>query len=86
MDMFMGTFQGPYYDCMIGSTSAGFAELVMAGERIEVGLKMGRIQIGNSSGSSGGGNKKLFTAYPRKKDGETNVVHSYRGRGRNHQH
>lgn len=44
VDMFMGTLQGPYYDRMVGSTSTGFSELVMAGERIEAGLKMSKIQ------------------------------------------
>ena len=34
IDMFMITLQGPFYEHMIGSTSAGFADLVMAGERI----------------------------------------------------
>ena len=52
--MFMGTLQGPFYEHMIGSTSEGFADLVMAGERIKVGLKLGRIQIRGSSSSSGG--------------------------------
>lgn len=42
-DMFMGTLQGPYYDRMVGITSTGFSELVIPGERIEVGLKMGKI-------------------------------------------
>ncbi|XP_050875925.1 uncharacterized protein LOC127079584 [Lathyrus oleraceus] len=41
VNMFMDTLQGPYYDRMVGSTSTGFSEFVMAGERIEVGLKMG---------------------------------------------
>ena len=58
----------------------------MASERIKVGLKLGRIQIGNSNGSSNGGNKKPFVSYPRKKEGETSVVHADQGRGRNHQH
>lgn len=42
VDMFMGTLQGPYYDRMVGSTSTSFFELVMAGERIEAGPKMGK--------------------------------------------
>ena len=41
IDMFMSTLQGPFYEHMIGSSSARFAELVMDGERIEVGLKLG---------------------------------------------
>lgn len=43
VDMFMGTLQGPYYNIMVGSTYTSFSELVMAGDRIEVGLKMGKI-------------------------------------------
>ena len=70
---------------MIGSASAGFADLVMAGERIEVGLKLGNIQISGSSGSSGGG-KKTFNTYPKKREGDTSEVYSYRGRREDHQH
>lgn len=61
VDMFMGTLQGPYYDRMVGSTSVGFSELVMAGEGIEAGMKMGRIQI---VGASNGVDKKPFGGYP----------------------
>ena len=61
VDMFMSTLQGPFYDHMIGSASAGFVDLVMAGERIEVGLKLRKIQINGSSGSSGGGKKPFHT-------------------------
>ena len=58
---------------MIGSASAGFADLVMASERIEVGLKLGKIQINGSSGSSGGG-MKPFNAYLKKREGDTSAV------------
>lgn len=61
VDMFMGTLQGPYYDRMVGSTSEGFSELVMAGERIEAGLKMGKIQLANTSNSASGASKKSFS-------------------------
>ena len=57
----------------------------MAGERIEVGLKLGEIQIRGSSGSSGGG-KKPFNAYPKKMEGDTSAVYSHRGRGEDRQH
>lgn len=43
IDMFMGTLKGPYFYRILGSTSVVFSELVMAGERIEVGLNMGKI-------------------------------------------
>lgn len=82
IDMFMGTLQGPYYDRMVGSTSVGFYELVMAGERIKVGLKMGKIQSSNVGSSAGGGSKKPFSGYSKKKENESSEVYSHRGRGR----
>src|SRR3954465_9407637 len=50
VEMFMSTLQGPYYDKMIRSISSGFSDLVVIGERIENGIKNGKIQ-GASSGS-----------------------------------
>ena len=66
---------------MIGATSAGFAELVMAGERIEAGMKAGRIQVVGSGSASNGG-KKPFVAHPKKREGETSYAHAYEGRNR----
>lgn len=95
VDMFMSTLQGPYYDRMVGSTSVGFSELVMAGERIEAGLKMGKIQdtsSTNSSSSSSGAFKKPFGGNVKKNECETSVVYAQRGGGRpmypqrHHQH
>ena len=83
--MFMSTLQGPFYEHMIGSTSARFADLVMAGERIEVGLKLGKIHIGGSSGSLGG-SKKPFNTYPKKREGDASVDYSHRGRREDRQH
>ncbi|XP_058743213.1 uncharacterized protein LOC131616015 [Vicia villosa] len=50
VDIFMSTLQGPYYDKMVGSISSGFSNLVVIGERIEDGIKNGKIQ-GAPSGS-----------------------------------
>lgn len=72
--MFMSTLQGPFHDCMVGSTSEGFSGLVMAGERIEAGLKMGKIQATSYNSSSSGTVKKPFGGYVKKKEGETSVV------------
>ncbi|CAK8530892.1 unnamed protein product [Lathyrus sativus] len=49
IDIFMGTLQGQYYDKLIGSMSIGFSELVIISERIEEGLKSGKIQGGSNS-------------------------------------
>ena len=48
--MFLGTLSGPYFNHLIGSSSSGFTELIMTGERIEAGIKSGKIQKGASSG------------------------------------
>lgn len=82
VDMFMGTLQGPYYDRMVSSTSTGFYELVMAGERIEVGLKKGKIQSDNTGNSASGVSKKPFSGYPKKKEGESSTAYTQRGIGR----
>ena len=81
IDLFMGTLQGPYYERMIGNTSAGFSDLVLAGERVETGIKLGKIQ--NVASSSGV--KKPYIGAPKKREGETSDVSSYRGGGRNYQ-
>lgn len=78
IDMFMGTLQGDFYDRMVGTTTTGFSDLVMAGERIEAGLKLGKIQVASSSGSGSTTVKKPFGGYVKKKEGESSAV--YRNR------
>ena len=46
--MFMG-LQGLYYEKMVGSVSFRFSDLVTIGERIEAGIKSGKIHGGSSS-------------------------------------
>lgn len=81
VDMFMGTLQGPYYDRMVGSTSTGFPEFVMAGERIEASFKKGKIELANDGNSASGAGKKSFNGYPKKKEGESSDIYAQRGRG-----
>ena len=49
VDMFLGTLSGPFFNHLIGNSSAGFTDLILTGERIEVGIKSGKIQNGDSS-------------------------------------
>ena len=44
MDMFLGTLSVPFFNHLIGSSSIGFTELIMTGERVEAGIKSGKIQ------------------------------------------
>ncbi|MCI41085.1 gag-protease polyprotein, partial [Trifolium medium] len=71
VDTFMSTLHGPYYEKMIGSISSKFADLVIIGERVEEGIKSGKIQ-GASSAQAGA--KKSFDYNPKKKEGEANAV------------
>lgn len=43
VDIFMSTLQGLYYEKMVGSSSSKFADIVTIGERIENGMKTGKI-------------------------------------------
>ena len=67
---------------LIGSTSTGFSELVMAGEHVEVGIKKGKIQAANASSSNG--QKKPFGGYA-KRERDTNIVFSSKGKGKAYQ-
>ncbi|XP_058752437.1 uncharacterized protein LOC131625607 [Vicia villosa] len=81
MDLFTNTLEGQYYSAC--SASSSFAELVMIGERIESGIKAGRIQNPSAaSSSSGAGGKKPYNGFAKKREGETSAT--YYGKGKGH--
>ncbi|XP_058746081.1 uncharacterized protein LOC131618951 [Vicia villosa] len=81
MDLFTNTLEGQYYSAC--SASSSFAELVMIGERIESGIKSGRIQNPSAASSpSGAGGKKPYNGFAKKRLGETNAA--YYGKGKGH--
>ena len=43
VDMFLGTLSGPFFNHLIGNSSAGFTDLILTGERIEAGIKSSKI-------------------------------------------
>ena len=47
--MFLGTLSGPFFNHLIGSSSTGFTELILTGERVEAGIRSGKIQKDASS-------------------------------------
>ena len=71
VDMFLGTLSGPFFNHLIGNSSAGFTDLILTGERIEAGMKSGKIQKGASSSSE----KKPFKK-------EASAVYSLRGQSK----
>ena len=74
VDMFLGTLSGSFFNHLIGSSSAGFTELFLTGERVEADIKSGKIQ---KDASASAAIKKTF---PAKK--EVSAVYSQRGQGR----
>ena len=73
VDMFLGTLSGPFFNHLIGSSSSGFTELILTGERVEAGIRSGKIQKDTSSSAV----KKPFTG---KK--EASAVYGPRGQSR----
>ncbi|RDX63194.1 hypothetical protein CR513_58401, partial [Mucuna pruriens] len=45
---FIDTLSSPFYEIVVGSVSSSFADLVMIGERVEVGLKRGKFTLNTS--------------------------------------
>ena len=43
IDIFMGTLMRPFFNHLIGSSSVEFTELILIGERVEAGIKSGKI-------------------------------------------
>ncbi|KAI5404731.1 hypothetical protein KIW84_051766 [Lathyrus oleraceus] len=69
VDMFMGTLTGPFYSHLLGSSSSGFTELILTGERVESGIRSGKIQVATSAST-----KKSYQG-----NNESNAVYSQRG-------
>ncbi|XP_050897112.1 uncharacterized protein LOC127103924 [Lathyrus oleraceus] len=69
VDIFMGTLHGLYYEKMVGSSSSNFADMVTIGERIENGLKIGKIASIDSQPAA-----KKSHGFAKKKEAEANVV------------
>ncbi|XP_022157707.1 uncharacterized protein LOC111024360 [Momordica charantia] len=66
--MFINTLRSPYYDRMIGNASTDFSDIITIEERIEYGVKYGRIMDTTSDASK----KKNFI--PKKKEGEVHEI------------
>ena len=75
VDMFLGTLSGPFFNHLIGSSSSGFTELILTGERVEAGIRSGKIQKGTSSSTK----KKPFRK-------EASAVYSSRSQNRPERH
>src|SRR4051812_21884867 len=52
VDMFMNTLTGPFYSHLLGSSQSGFTELILTGERVESGVRSGKIQVATYANTS----------------------------------
>jgi len=50
--LFINTLREPFYDKMIGSISSNFFDIVIIGERVESGMKSGRITCPSSGAAT----------------------------------
>ena len=69
--MFLGTLSCPYFNHLIGSSSSRFTELIMTEERVEDGIRSGKIQKSDLSSTE----KKPFKK-------EASAVYSSRSQNR----
>ena len=72
--MFLGTLSGPLFNHLIGISSAGFTELILTGERVEAGIKSGKIQKDASSAAVRKpfiGKKEVGVVYPQRNQDRT---------------
>ena len=66
--MFLNTLKTPYYDRIIGNSNKKISDVVFAGQMIENGVKLNKIEI-----------TKAKMSIPKKKERETHAV-SYQGK------
>ena len=71
--MIVDTLPVFYYEKMVGYMPSSFADLVFAGERIEVGLRRGKFDYAVSASTS---NRRFEARGAEKKEGDTHVVTS----------
>jgi len=69
--MFIETLQTPFYEHVLGSVSSNFSDIVTIGERIEHGMKNGKIAQGSSAAATA---KRPGFSSNRKKEGEVQAA------------
>ncbi|XP_058766813.1 uncharacterized protein LOC131640437 [Vicia villosa] len=72
--LFMDTLSPFFWEKMIGSVSSNFTDLVTIGQRLEEGIRKGKVSVAVDS------SKKPFGGFQKKKENETNAVSDDRRR------
>jgi len=71
--MMVDTLPVFYYEKLVGYMPSSFADLVFAGERIEVGLKRGKFDYVSSTGTNA---RRIGATGEKRKEGDTHAVTS----------
>ena len=71
--MMVDTLPVVYYEKLVGYMSSSFADLVFAGERIEVGLKRGKFDYVSSTSANA---KRIGATGAKRKEGDAHAVTS----------
>ena len=77
VDMFLGMLSGPFFNHLIDNSSSGFTELILTGERVEAGIRSGKIQKDASS---------ILIEKPFTGKKEASAIYSPRGQSRVEHH
>jgi len=72
--MFVETLEDPFYEHVLGSASSNFSDLTTIGERVEDGLKGGKIAQNSYAVTTD--KKHRFNNNNKKKEGEVQAVSS----------
>lgn len=74
----VNTLKDPFFDRLVSSAASDFSHLVTIGDRIEKGLRDGKIQGAVGTPSSP---KKYSGGFQKKKEGDTNAIsRGYKGK------
>ncbi|XP_050915609.1 uncharacterized protein LOC127130687 [Lathyrus oleraceus] len=77
-EIFVDTLKDPFFDRLVSSAASDFAHLVTIEDRIEKGLRDGKIPGAMAAPSAP---KKYSGGFPKKREGETNAIsRSYKGK------
>jgi len=77
-EIFVDTLKDPFFDRLVSNAASNCAHLVTIGDRIEKGLRDGRIPRVVTAPSAP---KKYSRGFPKKREGETNAIsRNYKGK------
>ncbi|XP_058776989.1 uncharacterized protein LOC131651341 [Vicia villosa] len=76
--LFMDTLSPFFWEKMIGSVSSNFTDLVTIGQRLEEGIRKGKVSVAADS------SRKPFGGFQKKKEGETSAIERPRKRAQHY--